>query len=192
MLLIWRLSERRASFFVLPSVTSVEVGAALAVRLSELADGGQVQRLVQVPVAACREAVDGAAAGAELDGCGAVVGGVAVAVREPVDVTGEADEHRRDDRPDAEHVGQGRPRGSDRSADALVRCLELFVEAADVGEELDGQVETDLLGGCGDLAGRSDVASDASPLQAGVLVPYLRWAACLETPSMAPISDQDR
>ncbi len=28
--------------------------------------------------------------------------------------------------------------------------------------------------------------------QAGAFEPYLRWAACLETPSMAPISDQDR
>ena len=29
-------------------------------------------------------------------------------------------------------------------------------------------------------------------VQAGVFVPYLRCAACFETPSIAPISDQDR
>ena len=29
-------------------------------------------------------------------------------------------------------------------------------------------------------------------LQATVLLPYFRWAACLVTPSIAPISDQDR
>jgi hypothetical protein len=29
-------------------------------------------------------------------------------------------------------------------------------------------------------------------VQAESLWPYLRWAACLETPSIAPISDHDR
>ena len=29
-------------------------------------------------------------------------------------------------------------------------------------------------------------------VQAEISWPYLRWAACLETPSMAPISDHDR
>ena len=50
-------------------------------------------------------AVDGAAAGGELDRCGAVVGGVVVAVAEPGDVAGVADQHRGDDRPDPEQVG---------------------------------------------------------------------------------------
>jgi hypothetical protein len=78
-----------------------------------------------------------------------VVGGVVVPVAEPTDVAAVADEHGGEDRADAEQVGNGGARGPDGIADPLVRGLELGVEAADVVEELDGQVVAGLFDGGG-------------------------------------------
>src|SRR5690349_12837769 len=70
----------------------LKVGASFGSGLADLADGGHVQGVVEVTVAALREPVHDAPAGGELDGGGAVVGGVAVPVGEPADVTAVADE----------------------------------------------------------------------------------------------------
>ncbi len=80
------------------SDASVEVGAAVGVGLAELADGGHVQRVVDVAVPSGGEAVDGATAGGELKallhlGC--------PRLRAAVGVMGEAGgmKRRRPDRP---------------------------------------------------------------------------------------------
>jgi hypothetical protein len=56
-----------------------------------------------------RESMDGAAAGGERGGGRAVVGGVAIPVGEAGDVTGVADQRRRDDRSDPVDLGEGCP-----------------------------------------------------------------------------------
>jgi hypothetical protein len=78
-----------------------EVGAAVRVRLAELADRGHVQRVVQLAVPALGQSVHGAPARGVLDGRGAVVGGVVIAVSEACDVAGVADPLSGDDRPNA-------------------------------------------------------------------------------------------
>ena len=130
----------------------VEVGAALAVALAELADRGQVQRVVEGAVAALGDPVHGAAAGGELDRGGAVVGGVAVPVGEPGDVAGVADQHRGDDRADPEDVGEARARRGDGVADASSGLLDLRFDAGDVVGQLGDQVVAELR----DRVGRGD------------------------------------
>jgi hypothetical protein len=90
------------------------------------------------------------------DGRGAVVGGVGVAAGEPVDVAGEADQVAGDDRPDAEQLGERRPRRGDRHSDAPVRCLELLVEALHIDEQLGGLVPA----GGRDGTGRFDAVEE--------------------------------
>ncbi len=84
-----------------------EIGAAVGVGLAELADGGHVDGVVEVPVAAFGEPVHGAPARGEFDGGGAVLGGELVAGGESGDVAGVADERGGDDGADAEDVGDG-------------------------------------------------------------------------------------
>ena len=79
------------------------------------------------------------ATGADLDGCGAVVGGEVVAVREPADVAGLTDGDRGADRTEAEHLGHRRAGRLDRVGDALLRGAHLLVDAAQVLEMLERQ-----------------------------------------------------
>src|SRR5918994_540209 len=62
---------------------AVEVGATVGVGLADLADGGEVDGVVQAPVPTLGQAVDGSPAGGQLDGGGAVVGRELVSVAEP-------------------------------------------------------------------------------------------------------------
>ena len=71
---------------------------------------------------------DGPATGGELDRRGAVVAGVVIAVGEPHNVTAVADEHRGDDRPDAEQVGERRSRRLHGGAGPFVKRLQVGVE----------------------------------------------------------------
>ena len=114
-------------------------------RLAELADRGHVDRVVELAVPAFGEPMHDAAAGGELDRGGAVVGGVVIAVAEPGDVAGVADEHPAMIGPTPNRSVSDVARCADGVADPFVRRLELAVEAADVVEELDGQVVADLL-----------------------------------------------
>ena len=116
-------------------------------RLAQLAEGRHVQGMVQLTVPALGHPMHGASRRGELDRGRAVVGGVVIPVPEPADVTGVADQHRGDHRADPEQVGDGGSRRGDRGPYPLVRCLELGVEGADLTEQLDGQVVTDLFHG---------------------------------------------
>jgi hypothetical protein len=113
---------------------ALEVRAALGVALADLADGGQVQGVVQPSVAPLGDTVDDPATGGSLDRGGAVVGRVVIAGGEVTDVAGEADQVAGDDRPDAVDLGEARLRRGDRGADAAMGVLELFVEALHVGQ----------------------------------------------------------
>ena len=88
--------------------------------------------------------MDDSVARGELDRCRPVVGGEGVAVRETAHVAGIADQFRGDNRTDPVDLGERGPRGLDGEADPAVRRLGLLVEAADVVEELEGHVVTDL------------------------------------------------
>jgi hypothetical protein len=67
---------------------AIEVGAALGMRLAELADCDHVDRMVESAVPATRQSVHDPTGRGELDRCGPVVGGVVVAVTESGGVTG--------------------------------------------------------------------------------------------------------
>lgn len=111
---------------------ALEVGASVRPRLADLADGGHVDGVVELPVAASRHPVHDAAARRELDRCRAVVGGEGVPAGEAAGVAGVADDLARDDRADAVEVGERGPRGFDRDRDPAVGLLQLRVEPADV------------------------------------------------------------
>ncbi len=109
-------------------------------RLADLTDGGEVDGVVEMAVAPLGEAMHGPFTRGELDGRSAVVGRLAIAVSEAADVSGVADHRAGVDGPDAEQVCETRALRSDRQADPAVGVGELGMEAADVGEELEGQV----------------------------------------------------
>ena len=77
-------------------------------RVADLGDRGDVQGVVESPVAAPRQPVGDAAAGGELDRGGAGVGGEAARGGEPGRVAAVADEHAGDDRADPEDLRQRR------------------------------------------------------------------------------------
>jgi len=95
-------------FLVCLGELAVEVDAAIGVQLANLADRGQVQRVVEPPVASLRDAVDDPPAGGSLDRSGAVVSGEVIAADEAGHVAGEADEVAGDDGPDADQLGEAR------------------------------------------------------------------------------------
>jgi hypothetical protein len=90
--------------------------------------------------------VDLPAAGGHLDRGGAVVGGEVVPASEPEHLADVADHGAGDDRADAEQAGQAGAGGFDRHGQFLVGVAQLGIQAADVGEELGGQ----LAAGVGD------------------------------------------
>jgi hypothetical protein len=59
---------------------------------------------------------------------------------EPEHLAHVADHGAGDDRADAEQAGQAGARGPDRGGQLLVGVAQLGVEAADVGQELAGQL----------------------------------------------------
>jgi hypothetical protein len=79
---------------------AVEVGPARGVRVADVADGGEVQGVVQSVVAALGEPVHDLATRGAFHGCGAVVGGELVAVGEAAGVDGEPDQVTGNDRAD--------------------------------------------------------------------------------------------
>jgi hypothetical protein len=86
----------------------VVVGAAVAVLVADLGDGGHVDGVVQAPVPAHRQAVDDPVAGGHLDRRGAVIGSETVPAAEPGHLADVAGHRSGDDRADPEDLGQGR------------------------------------------------------------------------------------
>jgi len=87
---------------------AVVVAAAAAVVVPQRGDRGHGDGVVEPPVAARRQPVDGPAAGGHLDGGGAVAGGEVVPAGEPGHLPDVAEDAAGDDRADAEQAGQGR------------------------------------------------------------------------------------
>src|SRR2546421_5573711 len=115
---------------------AVEERASRGVRVTDLGDGRDVDGVVQLPVAASGESLHDPAAGGDVDGGGAVVGGVVTLAAEPVDVAGVADEHAGHHRTDSEQLGEGRAGGGDGGSDSAFRLRHLSVEAAEIVEML--------------------------------------------------------
>jgi hypothetical protein len=120
----------------------VVVGAAVAVRVADLGDGGHVDGVVEPAVAAQGEPVNDPVAGGHLDRGGAVVGGEPVPGGEPGGVVDVADDQGGDDRADAEDLGQTGATGLDRLSEPQPGLAELGVEVAQVGQELGGDLVT--------------------------------------------------
>ena len=99
---------------------AVEEGAALAVAVADLGDGGDVDGVVELTVASPGDPVDLARPRGHLDRSGARVRGVSVPGRESGHVAGVADDHGGHDGADAEQLGEGGARGGDRLGDALL------------------------------------------------------------------------
>jgi len=131
---------------------AVEVGTAGAVGVPDLGDRGHVNGVAVPPVAAQGEPVDLPAAGGDLDGGGAVVGGEAVPAGEPGHLTDGAEDGGGDDRAGAEDAGQGGARGGDRRGELGAGVAPLGVQAAQIGEEFGGEPAA----GGGGRAGRAD------------------------------------
>ena len=81
-----------------------------------------------------------AVAGGRGDGCGGVVAGVVPGISEAADVAAVADEVGGDDGADPVHVGHCRVCRSHGDHDALGQRGELGVDAADLAEELEGDL----------------------------------------------------
>lgn len=111
------------------------VGAARGV-VADLGDGGHVDRVVQLSVPARVQPVSRLRSRRCFDRGRPVVPSEVPGGREPADVTDSADDDRRHQRPDPEHLGDGRLRRLNRrdvaSADLNTRC----VESADLVEQL--------------------------------------------------------
>ena len=116
-------------------------------RIADLGNGGHVQRVVELTVPALGDPVNDPAARGELDRCRPVVGGEGIAVSEPANIAGIADELRGDDRTDSVDLSERGARCLHGDSDPPVRLLGLLVESAHVVEELEGQVVADLLDG---------------------------------------------
>jgi hypothetical protein len=95
-----RRRDRASAPHVSTRVGARRSRAAVAVRLSDLGDGGHVDGVVDPAVPAPAQAVDLAAAGGDLDRRGAVAGGEVVAVAEAGHVADLGDDGGGDDRAD--------------------------------------------------------------------------------------------
>ncbi len=142
---------------------AVVAGAAVAVPVADLGDGGHVDGVVDAPVAAQRQPAGDPPSGGHLDGGGAVAGGETVAAGEPRDVASVADHGAGDDRAHAEDLGDGGAAGPDRCGQLLPGLAPLGIEVAQVIEELAGE----LTAGLGNGAGRRDRSQDAGGLACG-------------------------
>ena len=95
--------ERAEGFFLGLALgdLSLEVDASDGRRIADLGNGGHAERVVELTVPALGDPVNDSAARSELDRCRPVVGGEGVAVSEPANIAGIADELRGDDRTDS-------------------------------------------------------------------------------------------
>ena len=98
----------------------LEVGPTVRVRLSDLADGHHVDRMVELAVAPTAQPVDSPTARRQLDWRDAGIGGELVPTREPTDVTRVADELTGQDRAHAIEIGERGARRLDSRPDPLV------------------------------------------------------------------------
>jgi hypothetical protein len=114
------------------------------VTLADLSDGRHVNGVVEPPVALAREPVADLVARGRLDRSRPVVGREVIRAGEPGDVDRFSDHSAGDDRPDAEELGERRPRHLDQSRDLAGALLHLLVQRANISEVLEGDLEADL------------------------------------------------
>ena len=114
--------ERAESLFLGLALSdlALEIDASLCSRVSDLGDGSHVQRVVEPAVPALRDAVDDSSTRGELDRCRPVVRGEGIAVGEPANIAGIADELRGDDRTDSVDLSERGARRFDGDADPAV------------------------------------------------------------------------
>ena len=128
----------------------VVVGAAVAVPLPDLGDGGHVDGVVEAPVAAPGQPEHLPLSRRHFDRGGAVVGSELVSAGEAGDVGDVAEDGGGDDRADTEDAGHGAAGGADGGRDRLPGLGQHAVQAAQVSGELGG----DLVPGGRDRPGR--------------------------------------
>ena len=145
---------------------AVVVGAAVAVAVPDLGDRGHVEGVVDAPVPAQRQPVNLAVPRGHLDRCGAVVRGEVIPAGEPGHVDDIADHRAGVDRTEAEDLGERGARGPDGRGQLLAGVAELGVQAAQVLQELAGQ----LAARGPDRAGRRDLLQDGGGLSCGDLL----------------------
>jgi hypothetical protein len=119
---------------------AVVVGAAAAVGVPDLGDRGHVQGVVDAPVPAQRQPVDLAVPRRHPGRGGAVAGGEVIAAGEPGHAGDVADHCAGVDRAEAEDLGEAGARRSDGRGQFLLGIAELGIQAAQVLQELAGQL----------------------------------------------------
>jgi hypothetical protein len=110
------------------------------VPVPDLGDRGHVDRVVDAPVAAQRQAVDLPVPGGHLDRGGAVIGGEVIAAGEAGQVADVTDNGAGDHGADAEDLREGGAGVLDRGGQLLAAVAQLGVQAAQVGQELGGEL----------------------------------------------------
>jgi hypothetical protein len=123
--------QRSLSFGELAPV----VGAAGGV-VADLHDGGDVEHVVEPPVAGAGEPVADLLAGGRVDGGGAGPGGEVVAVGEAGHVTNVSQDAGGAGWADPVDVHQSGARGGDRLSQPPLERLEFAVEGLDLGDQL--------------------------------------------------------
>ena len=107
--------------------------------MADLGDPRDVDRMVELAVAAPRQPVHAVATGADLDRGGAVVCGEVVTIREPADVAGLTDRDRGTDGTEPEHFCHRCSRCPDRVGETSFRGAHLLVDAAQILEMVEGK-----------------------------------------------------
>ncbi len=131
--------QRAHRFFVAVALGAfAEVVVTSGGVVADLGDGGEMDRMVELAVAAVVEPVARSRPRRRVQRRGRVVAGVMGFGREPADVAGMTDEMRGNDRADTMDLGDRRVRGAHRGDDAGAQCRELAVRVADFAEELVG------------------------------------------------------
>jgi hypothetical protein len=107
--------------------------------VADLGDGGQVEGMVELVVAARVESVASAGSAGGFDGGGAVVGREPLWRREPGGVADVTKDEPRDDRADTVQLEQGRARRGDGVSDAALGAGDVSIETTDIGQQLKGE-----------------------------------------------------
>jgi len=167
--------ERADRFFAAVAFgdLAVVVGAAEAVTMADLGDGGHVDGVVESTVAAPRQAEHLASplSRGHLDRCGAVVGSEPIPAGKAADVGDVADDRGSDDRSDPEQASERRLGRLDGSGDPLFGVAQLVVEAAQVGDQLG----SDGVSGCGNRTSRLELVEQTGGLSCADLTGEPAW-----------------
>ena len=147
------------------------IGAAVAVPVPDPGDRGHVDRVVDAPVAAQRQPAGLPVPGGHLDRGGAVIGGEVIAAGEAGHVDHVTDDGAGDHGADAEDLGEGGAGGLDRGGQLLAGAAQLGVQAAQVGQELAGELGASP----GHGTGRRGLLQEPGSLSCGDLLRVTAW-----------------